>query len=279
MNKYSLTPAHIAIIKRQKHATKFILEHNKTTTNKFDLTLPGGKYGFTVFHYAVAIMDMETLQELLMSNTNFLTIKDYLGRTARDLVKNCPTEKVFVKWHNSLLPAKKRKNTRSIVKSCVMNVVSSQVIETPRIFPALVNTVYHTISPTKHCDSPSDVTGVEKEAPLRVINLSNYDSFMEYKKMSLSNYTAKENCLLDKSMNFHELLINDKTQAKRVFTYYLQQTNTQYSLRLEIQYLLSLMKGEVEGKNVIRCKKVGSGKAIKPLSSKRKIIMKSHLCL
>eukprot|EP00826_Nyctotherus_ovalis_P001777 TRINITY_DN10315_c0_g1_i2.p1 TRINITY_DN10315_c0_g1~~TRINITY_DN10315_c0_g1_i2.p1 ORF type:complete len:266 (-),score=47.20 TRINITY_DN10315_c0_g1_i2:1330-2127(-) len=228
-------------------------------------------------------MDMEAAKELLEHSVDFLTMKDYLERTGRDLVRNSLSEKLFIRWESDIKKAlvlkgrnkavcgwiSHARNNENVAKSCLINSLSSDVVRTPIMSPAVANSIACAKYPENY-ESPSEVTVVEREeAPLGTINLSNCGSFMRCSKVSLSDYTAKENCLdfNGQLMKFYEVLINPrvskakkhkvayhlfhkyKGQSKKVLALALKNIQGESSLKIEIKHLLSLMKGVVQGKS------------------------------
>jgi len=120
-NLYGLAPIHAAARKKQHSAIRFIIDFSinppTACTKKFDLKLPGGDNGLTLLHYIAAHMDPESLKLLLESEKIDIFAKDYLGRTARDLVKSNLHGKLLLRWEKQEIKKNKQNFNDCLISS------------------------------------------------------------------------------------------------------------------------------------------------------------------
>jgi len=104
-NNTNIAPLHCAAKKNQIEAIKYVIAYNSGSNgiknlnkNYFDFNTKGGKYEFTILHYVVIYMDIESSHFVLDNTDCDVLAEDIYGRTPRDLVKNTAVGKLLHKY-------------------------------------------------------------------------------------------------------------------------------------------------------------------------------------
>jgi len=100
VNNKDYTPAHYAAKKNQSCILDFILKANRKKRSYFNLSLTGGKYGYTILHLLAIHSDVEILNEYLKFGLDAAMVDNY-GRTARNTITHFVKKRLLLHYERA----------------------------------------------------------------------------------------------------------------------------------------------------------------------------------